>query len=46
MYRYLLLVAALCLGGSASAQPRDNIMMEKMTSYEIRDAIADGKPSH
>lgn len=43
MYRYLLLVAVLCWGGAASAQPADNVLMEKMTSYEIRDAIASGK---
>jgi creatinine amidohydrolase len=43
MYRYLLLIAALCFGGVASAQAADNILMERMTSYEIRDAIAAGK---
>src|SRR3954466_6815167 len=43
MYRYLLLVAALCWGSAASAQPANTILMERMTSYEIRDAIAAGK---
>src|SRR5215469_2238735 len=43
MYRYLLLIACLCIGGAASAQPADNVLMEKMTSYEIRDAITSGK---
>ena len=43
MYRYLLLVAALCFAGAASAQPANTILMERMTSYEIRDAIAAGK---
>jgi len=43
MYRYMLLIAVLCWGGGASAQPADNVLMEKMTSYEIRDAIASGK---
>jgi creatinine amidohydrolase len=43
MYRYLFLAVALCFGGAASAQTSDKIQMEKMTSYEIRDAIASGK---
>jgi creatinine amidohydrolase len=43
MYRYLLLIIAFCFGGALSAQAADNILMEKMTSYEIRDAIAAGK---
>jgi creatinine amidohydrolase len=43
MYRYLLLIAILCFGGTASAQAPDNVLMERMTSYEIRDAIAAGK---
>jgi creatinine amidohydrolase/Fe(II)-dependent formamide hydrolase-like protein len=43
MYRYLFLIAVLCLGGTAYAQTPSNILMERMTSYEIRDAIAAGK---
>lgn len=43
MYRYLFLVAALCFGSAAFAQTPGNVLMEKMTSYEIRDAIAAGK---
>src|SRR5580658_1680540 len=43
MYRYLVLIAALCFGGALSAQAADNVLMERMTSYEIRDAIAAGK---
>src|SRR4029078_4598400 len=43
MVRYLLLAALLCLGGAASAQSQGNLLMERMTSYEIRDAIAAGK---
>jgi creatinine amidohydrolase/Fe(II)-dependent formamide hydrolase-like protein len=43
MVRYVLLVAILCLGGAASAQTQGNVLMERMTSYEIRDAIAGGK---
>jgi creatinine amidohydrolase len=41
MYRYLLLIMVLCFGSAASAQ--DTVSMEKLTSYEIRDAIAAGK---
>jgi creatinine amidohydrolase/Fe(II)-dependent formamide hydrolase-like protein len=43
MYRYLLLIAMLCFAGTVSAQTSNNILMERMTSYEIRDAIAAGK---
>lgn len=43
MTRYLLLIAILCFGSAASAQAADRLLMEKMTSYEIRDAIAAGK---
>src|SRR5678809_1052226 len=43
MVRYLLLAALLCLGGAASAQSQGNLLMERMTSYEIRDAQAAGK---
>ncbi len=43
MYRYLILLTVLCLGGAASAQAPDTVSMEKLTSYEIRDAIAAGK---
>ena len=43
MYRYLLLIACLCIGGAAYAQTPDTLLMERMTSYEIRDAIAAGK---
>lgn len=41
--RYLFLVAVLCLGGTAYAQTPDTLLIERMTSYEIRDAIAAGK---
>ncbi len=43
MYRKLFLAAALCLATPAFAQKTDLVVMEKMTSYEIRDAIAAGK---
>jgi creatinine amidohydrolase len=43
MVRCLLLIAVLCLGGAASAQTPDTVLLEKLTSYEIRDAIAAGK---
>ena len=43
MYRTLLMIALLCCAGAASAQTSDNVLMERMTSYEIRDAIAAGK---
>ena len=43
MRRFLILIAILCLGGMASAQTSNNVLMERMTSYEIRDAIAAGK---
>src|SRR5258708_28985343 len=43
MYRYLLLIVVFCFGGALSAQTSNNILMERMTSYEIRDAIAAGK---
>ncbi|HEX4635889.1 MAG TPA: creatininase family protein, partial [Rhizomicrobium sp.] len=43
MYRYFLMIAVLCFGGAAFAQPASNLLMERMTSYEIRDAIAAGK---
>lgn len=43
MYRTLLMIALLCCAGAASAQTSGNILMERMTSYEIRDAIAAGK---
>jgi creatinine amidohydrolase len=43
MYRYILLILALCAGTPAFAQGADNVLMERMTSYEIRDAIAAGK---
>jgi creatinine amidohydrolase len=43
MHRYLLLMACLCIGGAAFAQAPDTVLMEKLTSYEIRDAIAAGK---
>ena len=43
MVRYLLLSVYLCLGGTALAQAPGTVLMEKMTSYEIRDAIASGK---
>jgi creatinine amidohydrolase len=43
MYRHLLVIALLCCAGAASAQTSSNILMERMTSYEIRDAIAAGK---
>src|SRR6201995_6186566 len=47
MHRTLLLVAALLMSGPAFApafaQGAGNVLMEKMTSFEIRDAIAAGK---
>src|SRR5215472_5520974 len=43
MYRYLFLIVCLCIGSPAFAQAPDSVLMEKMTSYEIRDAIASGK---
>ena len=43
MVRYLLLIGMLCFGGSVSAQAPNTLLMERMTSYEIRDAIAAGK---
>src|SRR3569623_3761212 len=43
MIRYLVMAALLCLGGAAFAQSSVNLLMERMTSYEIRDAIAAGK---
>jgi creatinine amidohydrolase/Fe(II)-dependent formamide hydrolase-like protein len=43
MRRFLFLIAILCLGGAAYAQTPGNLLMERMTSYEIRDAIAAGK---
>jgi creatinine amidohydrolase/Fe(II)-dependent formamide hydrolase-like protein len=43
MYRTLFLIVTLCFAGTAWAQTSNNILMERMTSYEIRDAIAAGK---
>ena len=43
MVRYLFLIAVFCLGGSVYAQAPNTLLMERMTSYEIRDAIASGK---
>jgi len=43
MLRHLFLAAALCVSAPAFAQKTDLIVMEKMTSYEIRDTIAAGK---
>src|SRR4051812_16420258 len=43
MFRYLFVIAALCVSAPAYAQGADNVLMERMTSYEIRDAIAAGK---
>lgn len=43
MLRHLFVAAALCLATPALAQKTDLVVMEKMTSYEIRDAIAAGK---
>ncbi|MBC8036217.1 MAG: creatininase family protein [Rhizobiales bacterium] len=42
MYRYLFLII-LCLGGTAYAQTPDTLLIERMTSYEVRDAITAGK---
>lgn len=41
MFRMLLVAAALSVAAPAFAA--DNLLMENMTSYEIRDAIASGK---
>src|SRR5579872_7571041 len=43
MYRFLFMIACLCVGSAALAQAPDTVLMEKLTSYEIRDAIAGGK---
>src|SRR3569623_1411711 len=43
MIRYLVMAAMLCLGGAALAQSSNKLLMERMTSYEIRAAIAAGK---
>ncbi len=43
MFRYLAVIAFLGLSGTTIAQAADNVLMERMTSYEIRDAIAAGK---
>ncbi len=43
MYRYLLLIAYLCIGSTAFAQVPDTVLMEKFNSFEIRDAIATAK---
>jgi len=43
MYRYLLLIAALCLGSAASAQIPDTVFLEKLTWDETRDLVAAGK---
>lgn len=43
MIRSLFLVAALFAATPVLAQGQANVLMEKMTSYEIRDAIAGGK---
>ena len=43
MFRYLLAIAFLGLISTTFAQAADNVLMDRMTSYEIRDAIAAGK---
>jgi creatinine amidohydrolase len=43
MVRYLFAILVLCGGGAAFAQAPATVLMERMTSYEIRDAIAAGK---
>ena len=43
MYRYLLLIAALCVPSPALAQAPDTVFLERMTWDEVRDAIAAGK---
>lgn len=43
MYRYLLLIAALCVASPALAQAPDTVFLERMTWDEVRDAIAAGK---
>src|SRR5437763_7142512 len=41
MKKYLALIAVLCLATPGFAA--DNVLMDRMTSYEIRDAIAAGR---
>ncbi len=43
MKNYLALIALLCLGSTAASAQPANVLMERMTSYEIRDAVAAGK---
>jgi len=43
MLRHFLAVLFVCCGSAAFAQPGNNVLMERMTSYEIRDDIAAGK---
>src|SRR3954468_1202749 len=43
MFRYLFVIAALCVSAPVFAQGASNVLMERMTSFEIRDAIAAGK---
>jgi creatinine amidohydrolase/Fe(II)-dependent formamide hydrolase-like protein len=43
MYRYLILIAALCLAGTVSAQMPDTVFLEQLTWDEVRDSIAAGK---
>jgi creatinine amidohydrolase len=43
MYRYLILIAALCLASTVSAQMPDTVFLEQLTWDEVRDSIAAGK---
>ena len=43
MLRYMLLIAALCFAGAASAQVPDTVFLERLTWEEIRDFMAAGK---
>jgi creatinine amidohydrolase len=43
MIRKLFLIAALCVGAPSLAYAADMLLLENMTSFEIRDAIAAGK---
>src|SRR4051812_42144335 len=43
MYRYLLLIAVLCVASTASAQIPDTVFLERLTWDEVRDLLAAGK---
>jgi creatinine amidohydrolase len=43
MVRYLLVIAFMCLAGTASAQIPNTVFLERLTWDEVRDSIAAGK---